>query len=149
MGDEAVTRIWRAFHDIRVAMDDLRGKPCECIVWDDVQFVFKAAAEFSAIFSGTAHTASRLTRADILDAAKAAVTVDRAATHGEVEDSFGQLAALWSALLGVPVSPAQAALMMAGLKVVRAWGNPGHADNWMDLAGYAACGGELAGREDG
>lgn len=40
---------------------------------------------------------------------------------------------------------AQVALMLAELKVVRAWGNPTHADNWCDLAGYAACGGELSG----
>ena len=30
------------------------------------------------------------------------------------------------------------------LKTVRAWGNPDHGDNWVDIAGYAACGGELA-----
>lgn len=83
-------------------------------------------------------------RKDILEEALRAVTVDRAATHGAVEDNFGRLAALWSALLGVRVTPAQVALMLIGLKQVRAWGNPGHADNWVDIAGYAACGGEIA-----
>ena len=85
-------------------------------------------------------------RAGILDAARQAVTVDRAATHGDIEDSFAKLAAVWSVLLGVPVSAEQAALILATLKIVRAWGNPGHADNWVDLAGYAACGGEIAAR---
>jgi hypothetical protein len=37
------------------------------------------------------------------------------------------------------------ALMMAWLKIVRASGNPGHEDSFVDLAGYAACGAELAG----
>jgi len=86
-----------------------------------------------------------MTRSEILNAANACVTQDRAATHGPAEDTFGRIAALWSSLLGQPVSPAQVALMLAGLKIARAWGNPAHHDNWIDLAGYAACGGELVG----
>lgn len=92
------------------------------------------------------------TRQGILDAAAQAVTVDRAANHGDAESSFATLAAVWSALLGAPVTAPQVALMLASLKIVRAWGNPGHPDNWVDLAGYAACGGEVAmgrGSEDG
>lgn len=83
-------------------------------------------------------------RARILAEALECVTKDRAATHGDVEESFGKVAAVWSALLGVPVTPAQVTLLMDALKTVRAWGNPGHADNWVDKAGYSACGGELA-----
>jgi hypothetical protein len=83
-------------------------------------------------------------RAAILDAAKQAVMVDRAATHGALEDSFAQIAALWSVRLCVDVTPAQVAIMLIDLKAVRAWGNPGHADNWVDMAGYAACGGEVS-----
>ena len=83
-------------------------------------------------------------RAEILDTAKGYVTRDRAATHGRAEDQFATIGQLWGALLGVPVTPAKVALMMAGLKLVRAWGNPAHEDNFIDLAGYAACGGEIA-----
>jgi len=86
-----------------------------------------------------------MTRAAILDEARAAVTKDRAATHGAVEQSFGQIAAIWSVRLGVAVSPAQVAIMMIDLKTVRGWSNPGHRDNWVDICGYGACGGELAG----
>lgn len=85
-----------------------------------------------------------ITRARILDSAKEAVTKDRAATHGKPEDTFGLLARLWAAYLGVPVSAVDAALMLGLLKVARAKGNPGHEDNFIDLAGYAACAGELA-----
>lgn len=88
-----------------------------------------------------------LTRSSILDTAREAVTKDRAATHGALKDSFGQIAAIWSVRLGVTVTPAQVAIMMIDLKTVRGWGNPGHLDNWVDMAGYAACGGELAGGE--
>lgn len=86
----------------------------------------------------------RDTRATILDAARAAVTTDRAATHGPAEQTFGMIAGLWSQVLGRPVRPDQVALMLGLLKIGRAWNNPGHMDNWVDLAGYAACGGELA-----
>lgn len=83
-------------------------------------------------------------RARILDSAKEAVTKDRAATHGKPDDTFGLLARLWAAYLGVPVTAVDAALMLGLLKVARAKGNPGHEDNFIDLAGYAACAGELA-----
>ncbi len=83
-------------------------------------------------------------RATILDAAAQACLKDRAATHGGLEDSFTQIADLWSVRLGVPVTPEQVAILLVDLKTVRAWGNPRHADNWVDIAGYAACGGELA-----
>jgi hypothetical protein len=86
-----------------------------------------------------------LTRATVLDVAKRAVTKDRAATHGALENSFAEIAAIWSVRLGVTITPAQVSIMMVDLKTVRAWGNPGHADNWVDIAGYAACGGELSG----
>lgn len=86
-----------------------------------------------------------MTRSDILEAAHQAVTVDRAATHGAIEDSFSLVAAIWSARLGVSITAAQVAILLVDLKTVRAWGNPGHADNWVDMAGYAAIGGELAG----
>lgn len=84
-------------------------------------------------------------RADILQAALQAVTVDRAATHGQPEDTFGTIAQLWSVYLGIPVTAVDAALMLGLLKIARARGNPGHMDNFTDLAGYAACAGELAG----
>lgn len=85
-----------------------------------------------------------MTRADILTTALQAVTVDRAATHGDAERSVGQIAAVWSARLGVTITPAQVCIMMVDLKCARAWSNPDHADSWVDMAGYAACGGELA-----
>lgn len=85
-----------------------------------------------------------MNRSEVLDAARQAVTVDRAATHGNLEDNFKSIAVLWSARLGVDITAEQVAIMMIDIKTVRAWGNPGHADNWVDMAGYAACGGELA-----
>lgn len=85
-----------------------------------------------------------MNRAQILDAARQAVLTDRNRSYGEPAGSFALVADLWSTLLGADVSPAQAALMLGVLKVARAWDNPGHADSFVDLAGYAACAGELA-----
>jgi len=85
-----------------------------------------------------------MNRSDTLAAASQAVTVDRAATHGDVEDNFATLARVWSARLGQHITAAQVAIMMIDLKAVRAWGNPAHEDNWIDMAGYAACGAEVA-----
>lgn len=87
-------------------------------------------------------------RHEVLDAAFEAVTVDRAATHGKPEKTFGQIAAVWSARLGVRITAAQVCILLVDLKTCRAWGNPGHADNWVDMAGYAACGAELAAGAD-
>lgn len=85
-----------------------------------------------------------MNRTHILETANEYVARDRAATHGDAEDSFGKLAAIWGARLGVHIRPDQVAIMMLDLKTVRAWDNPKHQDNWIDMAGYAACGGEIA-----
>lgn len=89
--------------------------------------------------------ASAPTRADILDTAKEYVTRDRAATHGDAEDTFASIASLWSAYLGEEIGVTDVSLMMCLLKMARLKGNPPHLDSWIDIAGYAACGGEIAG----
>lgn len=86
-----------------------------------------------------------MTRAELLDAANQIVTQDRNAQHGEPKDSFGLIAAYWSAHLDRPVSATDVAVMMTLLKLARIGSNPAHMDSWVDGAGYLACGGELAG----
>ena len=85
-----------------------------------------------------------MTRSEILAAAAHAVTQDRNATHGEPEDSFGLIAAYWTAHLDQYISRADVAVMMNLLKLARIKTSPEHADHWIDIAGYAACGGEVA-----
>lgn len=96
-------------------------------------------------FRSVGNVAQGMVRAQVLDRAREAVTTDRAATHGAPEDSFAAIARVWSARLGLALTPAQVCILLADLKGCRAWANPGHADNWVDLAGYAACGAEVAG----
>ncbi len=86
-----------------------------------------------------------MTRKECLDKAAECVLKDRASQYGGVEDNFRTIANFWSVYLGRKVYPADVAAMMALLKIARAKANPRHADSWVDLAGYAACGAECAG----
>lgn len=84
-------------------------------------------------------------RAETLEAALFAVTKDRAVTHGPAEQTFARIAGLWSVHAGVTLTAVDVAIMLNLLKCARAKGNPQHQDNWIDMAGYAACGAEIAG----
>ena len=90
-----------------------------------------------------------MTREQTLNAAKQAVLTDRAITHGPPEKSFQNIADLWNAFLKERggITPPDVAIMLALLKIARLQSNPQHADSWVDLAGYAACGAELATEE--
>tara|TARA_B100000768_G_scaffold158510_1_gene157120 strand:- start:1323 stop:1688 length:366 start_codon:yes stop_codon:yes gene_type:complete len=92
----------------------------------------------------TSKNTKEATRGDILDTAKEYVTKDRASDHGDMEDNFKMIADFWSTYLGVDVKPHDVGVMMNLLKVARIKSNPKHPDNWVDGAGYMACGGELA-----
>ena len=83
-------------------------------------------------------------RSEILEAANQAITIDRAATHGSAENSFGLIAAYWAAHLDTSITAADVAQMMVLFKCARMRGNPRHIDNYVDAAGYAAIGCELA-----
>lgn len=94
---------------------------------------------------------SDTTRHAILDAALAAVT-DRSNAYGAVESNFNRIAALWNTHIvnryrgqdSFYFDAVDVALMLALLKIARIENMPGHMDSWVDLAGYAACGGEAA-----
>lgn len=97
------------------------------------------------------------TRREILQAAERCVCGDRDQDYGGPENSLALIAALWEPVIrescvspgaDVRVEPETVALLMALLKIARATANPGHLDSWVDLAGYAACGGEIAAERD-
>ena len=50
--------------------------------------------------------------------------------------------------MSCPISPADVAAMMIMLKISRARQTPTHKDSWVDMAGYAACGYEVAQKEE-
>lgn len=110
-----------------------------------------------------------MTKAEILDKAKDIVTGDRQNAYGEVEDNFERIANLWNAYLGIDkcgdcelliknitkdelptfkksieaLTPQDVACMMILLKVARIKSGHHKDDNWIDIAGYAACGGGM------
>lgn len=84
-----------------------------------------------------------MNRVECLEAARQAVA-ERGVNYGKPEANFTAVAGLWSTLFGVTVEPHQVALAMILLKVARANHDPLHADSFVDAAGYAACGIEVA-----
>lgn len=88
-------------------------------------------------------------RTDALTAAEATVG-RRDDSHGEPEDNFSRIAAMWSAYLGDrEIAPHEVADMMVALKLCRiASGHP-DPDHHVDIAGYGTLGAHLADREQG
>ena len=80
-------------------------------------------------------------RGDILNIATARVCA-RSQDYGEPEDNFTEIAEYWSVYLGTHVSALDVAHMMLLLKIARS-GAVGSIDTYVDMAGYAACAGEI------
>ncbi len=68
----------------------------------------------------------------------AAVIKSRAETYGPANTALRAIAARWSLTLGQPITPAQVALCMIDLKMVRLAHDPNHRDSLVDVIGYAA-----------
>ena len=82
-------------------------------------------------------------RAYILEEAMNCVCGHREQDYGTPEDNFGTIADLWSVYLDADIDAIDVAVMMALLKIARIRNGGGTIDSFIDLAGYAACGGEL------
>lgn len=85
----------------------------------------------------------KVTRETVLAAAKRCVCGDREQDYGSPENNFRTIASMWAAYMGTEFTPVDVAAMLALLKIARIASGHAKADNWIDLAGYAACGGEL------
>ena len=83
-------------------------------------------------------------RKQILENAIRTVCQDRRDKYGQIEDNFGLIADLWSSYLGASVTAVDVAMMMGMLKMARIKTGKYTQDNFVDLAGYAACGAEAA-----
>jgi hypothetical protein len=75
-------------------------------------------------------------RENILQEAMRITTGDRNKDYGSPAEDFGRVAKLWSAILGVNITPMQAVMCMVLLKVSRQT-NKNKRDNLVDIAGYA------------
>lgn len=81
-------------------------------------------------------------RAEILDEAKKCVCGEREQDYGTPENNFSLVGKLWEAYTGHSFSAKDVAMMLALLKVARIKTGV-KADSFVDLAGYAACAGEI------
>lgn len=91
-------------------------------------------------------------RAEVLRQAKACVCGQRQDDYGTPENSFKVIGELWEVYIKekcvgtdtiVTIVPEDVAALLGLLKIARIATGNGKDDNWIDLAGYAACGGEL------
>lgn len=89
-----------------------------------------------------------MTRKEVLEQAIACVCGQREQDYGSPENNFGTIARMWTAYLqsahgNMPeLTQKDVAMMMVLLKVARA-SSGDHADNYVDIAGYAACAAEI------
>ncbi len=86
-------------------------------------------------------------RLDVLSLAGDCISGSREEDYGRAEDNFGVIARLWNVYLQAKadhlIDAKDVAAMMALLKLARIASGHAKSDNWVDLAGYAACGGEI------
>lgn len=90
-----------------------------------------------------------MTRSELLHAAEVCVCGQREEDYGTPEDSFRVIGELWETYIkekcvGDPAAevcivPEDVAALLALLKIARIATGHGKSDNWVDLAGYAAC----------
>lgn len=98
----------------------------------------------------------KMKRAKILDKAKEMVTGQREQDYGTPEDNFNVIAEYWMTYLSAKWGPEElvvltaddVANMMCLFKIARVTTGKGTADSYIDLAGYAACAGEILGGND-
>ena len=93
-----------------------------------------------------------MTREKILEQALHCVTGDREQDYGSPEQNFRTIALMWSVYIqrlgrGY-LEDRDVAAMLALLKIARIASGHAKADNWIDLAGYAAYGGEIESGEE-
>ena len=100
---------------------------------------------------------AEITRKTILSEAERCVCGDREQAYSSPEDNHAIIAALWEIYIRrscvdddgeVFISPEDIGILMCLLKIARIASGQKKPDNYVDLAGYAACAGEIAFRQN-
>ena len=87
-------------------------------------------------------------RKELLEEAAKITNGEREEHYGTPENNFANIALLWSAYTGYDFYPADVAVMMILMKAARLKSDIEHLDSWVDIAGYASCGGEIVSTGD-
>ena len=85
-----------------------------------------------------------MNRREILEKADEFISASRDEIYGDPARNHERIAEMWSAILGIDVKAEEVALCMIAVKMSRLCQTPQHEDSWVDIAGYAALGGEIA-----
>lgn len=93
------------------------------------------------------HSESIPHRADLLDKAKEYICQDRNAQYGSPENSFGEIAKVWSWWLNKEITAHDVGVMMGLFKAARIKTGGKKDDNYIDACGYFACAGEINNEE--
>lgn len=80
------------------------------------------------------------------DESRTLVNGDRSADYGPPAENMERTAAIWSGILGVPITPRLVALCLVGLKLARE-GYKHTRDNLVDAHGYLLCAEECVERD--
>lgn len=115
---------------------------------------YEKIEEGFSILYGEKKEECKISRKEILEKAMQCATGNREEQYGKPEDNFATIAGFWETYLerkcvshdaDVCVTPEDVVAMMILLKVARIAGVNSTEDSWIDIAGYAACGGEIEG----
>lgn len=138
-----------------------RGKTCTWLERSDPEYLINRLLEElkknpDIIKEGkTIIPNDSITRENILQTAQQCVCGNREEDYGSPEDNFKTIASLWEVYLktkciggnsDVSISPEDVAVLMILVKIARISSGHAKSDNWIDIAGYAACGGEIEGK---
>lgn len=83
-------------------------------------------------------------REQLLNKAKEITVGKRDQDYGSPGANFLMASRMLSAYLGWDIKPEQIAVILMIIKICRIKASPSKPDNWLDIAGYAACGAEVA-----
>jgi hypothetical protein len=84
---------------------------------------------------------------DVLERAISLIHGQRAKDYGDAKASFQRMADLVNPIIKKSdgkLTASDMALVMIQVKIARLQESPNHADSWIDIAGYAALGAQLA-----
>jgi hypothetical protein len=91
---------------------------------------------------------------EIASRAASLISGDRNSTHGDIVQTHAGIAEIWNAILtaagkapDTPLDAHDVALLMAGMKIARAYNGAYNEDDYTDAVGYMAIAGEIRARK--
>jgi len=126
-------------------LENIYDKYCNC---KESPITRSKGPLFQFLTEGSLQNTTKSHRQEILEEAIKCVCGQREQDYGSPESNFQTIADFWNTYLGCThITATDVSMMMALLKIARIKNGGGTGDSFVDLAGYAACGGELNGKK--